>query len=611
MTEITLQVSKARISSTKCCIKSCTAQYPESMHRVSQQMRHELMKSKRFYIPANARACEFHSDLSVWPEIPMENEASKFSIPQIEEMIDLLRTPPKQSKKPLLDRKSDFEIRTDTGLTRAQFMDLFAKLPSVSNEFKYDKNDENAIESLYLYLMKLRTGRTHDEIGLIFGITRFTVSERMNKVRAILERDFVFQNVNFEMTRQQLAQCTTPLSQSLFCNGDVNRPVLILDGTYIYIQKSSNYEFQKESYSGQKKRNFVRVMVCTTTDGTIAFVLGPYKATTNDATIMNSLTEKSDAFDQLHEGDVILLDRGFRDSVDVVRAKGFDVKTPHFLEKSAANQQFTTQQANETRLVTANRYAVETRNGHFKSIFKIFGKVWTNNTLPHLMTDLRVAAALINVYFKTVESHKGHSTEIATKMLNRLHRPNHLSTIVARRSFQKNIKNFVQFHDFDALPQLSVQQLMQISLGPYQIRQAPSYCQMHCKANNSEFVVFECPDEVAHEFLSDFISDKRKLKLLMMRLKSRFRSQKTHDVYVLVDVKSKSEECVLEYCCSCQNGLRTVGTCSHVMSLIWFSLYIKHTYAMPQPAAFLNNYFINELSSDDENEEENADEEEP
>lgn len=134
MAEITLQISKARISSTKCCVKSCIAQFPVKLHRVSQQMRHELMKSNRLYIQANARACEFHNDLSVWPGIPMENEESKFTVPQIEEMVDLLRSSPKHPKKPPLNQKSDFEFKTDSGLTRAQFMDLFSRQPSTMNK---------------------------------------------------------------------------------------------------------------------------------------------------------------------------------------------------------------------------------------------------------------------------------------------------------------------------------------------------------------------------------------------------------------------------------------------------------------------------------------------
>lgn len=603
MTNIVLNISKARISSSRCCVQTCNAQYPEKFHRLSKEMRHEIMKSNRVYIPENARACQLHCDLSIWQEIQVQNEDCIFTKVQIEEMVDLLRFSPKRSTQSVLNKKSDFEFKTETGLTRGQFENLFQQLPSMSQVFAYDKNNETAVNSLYLYLMKLRTARTHDDIGLAFGITRFTVTERMKKVRKVLEQDFVFKHVNYERTREELAAKTSLLSQTLFCGGDTTCPVLVVDGTYVYVQKSSNYEFQKKSYSDQKKRNFVRVMVCTTTDGTVVFVLGPFPASTNDASVMSSLVQHSNVFSSLVQGDVLLVDRGFRDCLQLLTNMGLNVKMPHLINKSDNKKQFSTEQANQTRLVTANRYGVETRNGHFKT-FKIFAKEWANNTLSVMMTDFRIAAALVNVYFKSIESHESRSAEIATKMLSRLQMPNRLSDIVRKNTFQKNVKKFEQFYDFHTLPQLSIADMIQIALGTYQIKQAPSYCHMHYKANNSEFVVYECPDAVAKEMLAEIILNDKKSKLLMMRVKSRFRSNVSHDVYILIDMMGSRENCVLEYCCSCQNGLRTVGTCSHVMSLIWFSLFAKNAVTMFKPAEFLDNYFVEEFSSDEDYEEE-------
>lgn len=108
---------------------------------------------------------------------------------------------------------------------------------------------------------------------------------------------------------------------------------------------------------------------------------------------------------------------------------------------------------------------------------------------------------------------------------------------------------------------------------------------MHCDANNSEFVVFECPDEVKKKFLTAFNSDTAQLTLIMARMHSRFRSKKTHDVYILIDTTGNADKCVVGYCCS-QNGLRTVGYCSHVMSLLWFSLYIKKHMLCPNQLDF-------------------------
>lgn len=186
----------------------------------------------------------------------------------------------------------------------------------------------------------------------------------------------MYEHLNFERTREMLARQTTRLSQMLFCNSDQSRPVRVFDGTYCYIQKSRNYEFQKETFSDQKKRNFIRVMVCVSTDGTINSVMGPFKATTNDAQVLDAIVRDSNPLDKLMPGNVILLDRGFRDCVPLLRARGFNVQMPALLQRSENKQQLTTIKANRSRLVTANCYCVETRNGHIKTIFKIFQKEW-------------------------------------------------------------------------------------------------------------------------------------------------------------------------------------------------------------------------------------------
>ena len=58
----------------------------------------------------------------------------------------------------------------------------------------------------------------------------------------------------------------------------------------------------------------------------------------------------------LKEGDVMILDRGFRDAV-IELENGYKLKVmmPNFLEKG--QKQFTTNQANESRLVTKIRQA--------------------------------------------------------------------------------------------------------------------------------------------------------------------------------------------------------------------------------------------------------------
>lgn len=339
-------------------------------------------------------------------------------------------------------------------------------------------------------------------------------------------------------------------------------------------------------------------MVCVTTDGTINFVLGPYEATMNDAKVLESILTNSHALDNLIPGDVLLLDRGFRDYVQFLRDRCFDVRMPALLQRSESRKQLTVAEANRSRFVTVNRYGVETRNKHIKTIFKIFQKEWNPRDVnDHLMADVRICAALINVYFRLIESNKGMEIEIGTRMIDRLGTPNQLPTIVFRDNFQRKLTQLQPFRDFDELPTLTERDLIMIALGRYQIKQAASYCQEHFRANNSDFAVFECPQNICEIILADFFVNVQQPKLLMARLNSRFRSQKKHDAYVLIDMLGQGESAVMACCCDCYNGLRTVGCCSHIMCIIWFTLHIKNPATWHRPAQFLDNYFNEALSS--------------
>ena len=62
------------------------------------------------------------------------------------------------------------------------------------------------------------------------------------------------------------------------------------------------------------------------------------------------------------------------------------------------NKQLTAEDANKTRLVTKCRWVIEAINGFLKS-FKALKQV-TNKSLPHTLTDYKIAGALINRFFK-------------------------------------------------------------------------------------------------------------------------------------------------------------------------------------------------------------------
>lgn len=487
----------------------------------------------------------------------------------------------------MLDSSLQNEVQRNTGLTLAQFNDLIQKLPTLFTLFS---NRTHASSALYMYLMKMRTGQANVDIANKFHVTRSTVDRQLVKVRQSMKKDFVFQFVNNVRSRDELIGLNTVMGQKLFCDSNPGRVALICDGTYIYTNKSRNYEFQKNTYNDQKKRNFIKIMMCVSCNGEIIFALGPYPAVQNDATILKSIFESTDALDMLQNNDVLILDRGFRDCVHFLRQKGMIVKMPHLIQKCDNKRQLSTIDANHSRLVTAIRFVVETRNGHLKTIFKIFDKTWNTLALKHLQEDVQICCALINCYFRKIESNKGIAEEIAQRMIDKLDTANDLARIVQLQSFQNQMKDVQLFENYEELPSLSAQQLYRISFGPYQIRQAASYCQEHMKAHQNRFEVFSMPENILRKFFSQFYDNGQSLILLYCSFKSRFISGKKHRTYILLDSNGTDENAVIQYCCSCYSGLRTVGCCSHIMCIIWFTLHIKSS-DVPKPAAFMDNYF--------------------
>lgn len=88
------------------------------------------------------------------------------------------------------------------------------------------------------------------------------------------------------------------------------------------MDKSADNELQRLTYSDQKKRHFLRPMTICTADGRIVDIYGPYFATNNDANILiNVLEENPDLLSLLKPNDVFILDRGFRDCVQILKQK--------------------------------------------------------------------------------------------------------------------------------------------------------------------------------------------------------------------------------------------------------------------------------------------------
>lgn len=351
---------------------------------------------------------------------------STFSAVHIEDIINIMK-----SKVNILNFENVSEMPNHhchywTGLTVPQFLILYNLLPL---------NVKQPKRSLAIYLIKLRTGESNRRLSTLFDIPRSTLELIMKKVRLCLNEHFVPNNIGVNhITHREISERNLRVPEALLSNSNesvaADRPAIaIFDGTYIYLQKSANYMFQKKTYSLHKYDNLIKPFLIVSCDSHIIDAVGPYAATQTDAEITKHLFENENGpFRRLfRENDVIVLDRGFRDAIPLLESLNYRVYKPESLDEGA--RQLTFSQANRSRKVTLCRWVVEVVNGRFKRDFKLFRQRYFNNASKHLMVDFRIAGALLNK-FHPVLTDSPNAENIIQRALRYMDEPNHLGQFI-------------------------------------------------------------------------------------------------------------------------------------------------------------------------------------
>ena len=151
-----------------------------------------------------------------------------------------------------------------------------------------------------------------------------------------LMEHFVPRYLGFEHISRQnvIDKHTGPLATRLFTKPGDNKAILILDGTYIYVQKSANNIVQRKIFSFHEGRPLIKPMMLVSTDGYIISAIGPYlaNARNNDASITKHsiMNNREGIIDWLEFNDVLIIDRGFRDSLPLLNHLGYETYMPAF-----------------------------------------------------------------------------------------------------------------------------------------------------------------------------------------------------------------------------------------------------------------------------------------
>lgn len=424
----------------------------------------------------------------------------------------------------------------------------------------------------------MKQGISDDFLKVIFNYrTRQAVSLAISTVRECLMGRFVFENIGFNsITRQQfIDRHITDFANQLYNpDPDDRKAIVYIDGTYSSIQKSSNFQALRQSFCVHKGKHLVKPILIVATNGYILDIHGPYFSDhgNNDASIMT--TEFQNDMNGIRrwfqEGDIFIVDRGYRDAIGMMDALGLEHRMPCSVRPG--QRQLSTEEANESRLVTKTRWIVEARNGHFKSKFKFFSETIIMPHVIHFRDFYRICGAIINKYCDVININEAN-VEMANMILDRSRLENGLKQIVLNNNLDRRYGRWSRLTEehIPNFPRLDMNYLRDLTVGTYQLRLAASYVQ----------------DTQHRERGNDLHIDEQNelVNTIRIRVFSRHRNNTKYQLWIRY--QNNGANPITGYYCTCKSGARTLGACAHVSCVFWFLGYSRHEPNVVDPTTML------------------------
>jgi hypothetical protein len=212
--------------------------------------------------------------------------------------------------------------------------DKFKDMASLDNDFCLKITGWNKIQfmSFSKLITRIRdtSGRTKEQLIAIYkywlskGIDQSSlamfktntnqqqISHYLDQIRQAMHEEVVPVLLGANKGKEFFLMHNTPSVKALHNLAD-DVLALIADGTYTRLEKSSNNDFQYDSYSMQKQQNLVKPFLICCADGYFIDCYGPFKAHLNDAKIFRHILNTDEDLQKLlhpEEKIIIFLDRG-------------------------------------------------------------------------------------------------------------------------------------------------------------------------------------------------------------------------------------------------------------------------------------------------------------
>ncbi|XP_076288271.1 uncharacterized protein LOC143212878 [Lasioglossum baleicum] len=295
----------------------------------------------------------------------------------------------------------------------------------------------------------------------------------------------------------------------------------------------------------------------------------------NDASIMKILLEDPNGISSLLQpNDICVVDRGFRDVVEHLKSKGYNVLMPACKGNRA---QLTTAEANSSRFVTKIRWVVEAVHGDIAQKYRLFHHKMDNKLLPRLKSLCQIASFLHNEFGKRLDTDPEITDLIIDHMKKQRLETNTLQELVEAKQLSRRRKPFTPITDNAVMdfPEMTEKDLKILFTGTYQLTQAVCYLAELMKDDNILNI----------EYL------KESSNIIRVKVPSRHISRKCYQCYIEYVPHSIGYAAIKRYTCDCANGNRTVGCCSHVATIIYYLSHGRFKSKIVKPSEILTKIF--------------------
>ena len=217
---------------------------------ISSEDRDFLFFTKNIWIPEGARCCMHHLDKrqlnhdAIDQIKPVSIRQQELNSSDVHLLLNksqiLLQNQNKRFNFDNLRDLSDDEYHLLTGLSKYDFNEL---VDIVSTSNIRNSSNRSIRTAIGIYLSKMHLGLSNRLLASMFLLSDKTnLSQIIDSARQALLTSFVPQNLGFgHITRDDVIHNhTTTIARELMCGGTSNTAIVVIDGTYIYIQVRKN-----------------------------------------------------------------------------------------------------------------------------------------------------------------------------------------------------------------------------------------------------------------------------------------------------------------------------------------------------------------------------------